>query len=974
MRSHLAIASLSDGQNVTTTPPVTCPGETGSNFLLLTVSAAVFIVSALWSASTVVSPELIALVWLPSGVLAALLLSFPVRKWPLLLGVFACVNLGANLLAVQTLITSVVFTLANVIEELVGVFLVRRLLNGEQFSFSQPRHVFLYALFLGVVGSATSALLALSAGVHTEADISQLLFCQRWFLGSLTGLLVAGPLTHVYIERRRLREPLFDVSDKEALTCMAGIAILSILLFNQTELLRFASVFLTMMLFPFVIWAAWRMGLFASSVAVTIIAFSLSYGVSDGRTSQASTVQVSTLVWEQGLIIVVAFTCILLSSLVTERRRAGIQLVERDRFLTTMGRHLEHGLFVASRELRAFRYVSPGLERILGVSAETLTRSPEAWRRSIHPEDLSFVTQKLLRASETGSFGFRFRICPAPGVERWAQAYVAPVSESEASIGEVVGIIQDITHEKESEDALRESEDRFHQFMNHSPAVAFIKDAEGQYVYANGNFLQRFGFTWSDVIGHNDTELFPEDAPKFQADDRAVLASGKPMVLSESAHMSMGTTLWLTAKFVLRDKSGNRLLGGISFETTNEMKSREREADLRRQLEHAQRLEALGQLAGGVAHDFNNVLTVIGANADLLARLAAKKERSSVEERYLRNISTAVTRASALTQQLLTFGRKHQGTSQIVAPSEALRELTGLLNSILKSNVQLTTVVDEHCKSVFLDPNQLQQVLLNLALNALDAMPEGGMLSIAVTARHIDGPIVENGEQHLAGDYVVFDVADTGSGIPPDILPKVFEPFFTTKPAGRGTGLGLSVAYGIVRKAGGFIRVRSAPGEGTVFSVYLPEQHSVSTTAEPQGIEVTGNGEHVLVVDDEELVREATGEILLAHGYQISKAASVAEALQTLRAQPGRFALVISDIVMPERTGLQFADDLAAEFPHIPLLLISGFSRENAQSTGHPLSAFIQKPFQTTKILEVVERLIDESRVRPEKRSTVGGV
>lgn len=929
-------------------------------------ASVLFLVSALWSALTVIPSEHIALLWLPSGVFGALLLLHAKHIWWLICLALACSNILGNLVEGQSVPTAVVYTLITIIEGIVGVLIVRALLRGKSFSFSKPQHVLYFSIGSGLAASLVSATLSTIYTKGFALDYQGVHFFQHWLFGTLTGVLVAGPVTHVLVSRLRAEQDLFDVRLSEALLCLFGVAGLASLLFAGLIAEHSASVFVTMSLLPFVIWAAWRVGTFATAISVVLIGVSISLGLIFGSRGSAGVPLHPTLaiVWEQGFLIVASITTHLLAALVAERRQLGQRLIERDRFLTTLGRYLEHGLFVASAESNTFSYVSSGFERLFSFSSDELAAHPDAWQRRIAPEDRESVVQKMLNPTEPDPDGFRFRVSAADGSERWLYAHTAPVIEADGTVGVVVRIVQDVTREKEAQDALKESEERFHRFMDHSPVIAFIKDSVGRHLYTNTAFLKRFHFAASNVVGRTDAELWPGAAEQFTRNDNHVLDTGESIVVTEEIPTDKGALVFMTVKFLVRDKHGKKYIGGLALEITNEVQAREREAELRRQLEHVQRVEALGQLAGGVAHDFNNVLTVIGANADLLSRLIRDSGGRPLEERHVQNISTAVARASALTQQLLTFGRKQQVDPQLLSASEAIDDLASLVHSIVKNNIEFHTSVPSDCPSVLIDPNQLQQVLLNLALNAIDAMPHGGTLTIRASERRLDGSEGLGNDQAPAGDYVVFEVCDTGQGIPSSVRPKLFEPFFTTKPAGRGTGLGLPVAYGIVTQAHGFIRVESEEGVGTTFAVYLPAFRDATRVEESNEAVFQGSGECILVLDDEPLVRQGTAEILNAHGFTTMQAASVDEAFSIVKSNPQKFALIVSDIVMPHRTGMQFAEDLRQAFGDIPLLLMSGFSTENVHAAPHPLSDFLQKPFKTSKLLEKVQELLANAAAR----------
>lgn len=381
---------------------------------------------------------------------------------------------------------------------------------------------------------------------------------------------------------------------------------------------------------------------------------------------------------------------------------------------------------------------------------------------------------------------------------------------------------------------------------------------------------------------------------------------------------------------------------------------------LESQLLQSQKLEAVGRLAGGVAHDFNNLLSVIMGHAELLLPAVSGEQQEEIEQ-----ILEAAQRAARLTRQLLAFSRRQIIDPRVLDLNALVREMERMLRRLLGEDVELVIERGSPVAPVKADPGQLEQVLMNLAVNARDAMPEGGRLSIATSEVEVDEepPIPAAGEELARGRYVLLSVRDTGSGIEESLLENIFEPFFTTKEHGKGTGLGLAMVYGIVRQAGGQIFVASEVGRGTDFKVYLP---LVDEAPVPAGTreraEPRGGGETVLLVEDEKPLLRLARRILEGHGYRVLEAAGAREALQRSQAHAGEIHLLVTDVVMPETNGRVLAESLAASREALKVLYISGYTDEAIAHRGvlAPGTRFLSKPFSAKALLAQVRSALDE--------------
>jgi signal transduction histidine kinase/CheY-like chemotaxis protein len=404
-------------------------------------------------------------------------------------------------------------------------------------------------------------------------------------------------------------------------------------------------------------------------------------------------------------------------------------------------------------------------------------------------------------------------------------------------------------------------------------------------------------------------------------------------------------------------------------------KSRRLEEEMRRReevedsLTRAQKLEALGRLTGGIAHDFNNILTVLLADSELLqdhARTGRPLSDEQVEQ--IEEIRASSERAAGLTAQLLAFARQSAGTPESVGLDATVEKLEPLLSRLIRENVQIAIALDAPRSAVRIDVGQLERVILNLVLNARDAMPEGGELTVVTRRTDVETPEPGASPPGVSGPHVVLEVSDQGAGIAPDHLDQIFDPFFSTKAVGQGTGLGLSSVHGIVAQAGGHIAVASEVGRGTTFRVYLPEVR-LEPAAGPAGRAPRGDERRgtILLVEDNESVRRVTLRILESAGYAVLEAAGPLAALQLLERHEGEVDLLLTDVVMPDMDGRDLAQRVAASHPGIRVLLFSGYTPEEIANRGsRPSFELVQKPFTADELLGRIAALLSRPGEAPE--------
>ncbi|HEY5315404.1 MAG TPA: ATP-binding protein, partial [Pirellulales bacterium] len=444
---------------------------------------------------------------------------------------------------------------------------------------------------------------------------------------------------------------------------------------------------------------------------------------------------------------------------------------------------------------------------------------------------------------------------------------------------------------------LAESEARFQSFMDNSPALAFMKDDQGRLVYVNRRFGELLPHDWRQK---QDAELWPEAvARQIQSNDQQVLdADCSIEFVEELCFPEQAVTSWLTYKFPIRDSGGRRFLGGVAVDITERKRVEEALRQRDEQLRHSQKMEAIGTLAGGVAHEFNNLLQAVQGYTQYAMEGMAADEQPYQD---LQQVLKAAERAATLTRQLLGFGRRQMLEFVDLDANQLVQDVVKLLRPLIGEHVELNLVLGPSAGTVHADATQLQQLLMNLCVNARDAMPTGGHLLVKTEHLVLDGGYCELHADVQPGRYTVLTVGDSGCGISRENIQHIFEPFFTTKEVGKGTGLGLATVYGVVQQHKGTVRVYSELGIGTTFRVYLPSTENTIALEEQRPPDPRASGvELILVAEDEPLVRNLAVRILQGAGYQTLVARDGEEALQLFKTRESEISLALLDVVMPK--------------------------------------------------------------------------
>ncbi len=605
---------------------------------------------------------------------------------------------------------------------------------------------------------------------------------------------------------------------------------------------------------------------------------------------------------------------------------------------------------------------NPAAERLFGFArADVLGRDmaeliiPSRYRDR-HREGMA----RYLATGETRFLGKRIEILAkrADGSEFPVELAIARISSKGPPV--FTGFIRDLTAKKSAEDALRSAEDRLRTVVSESPLIVFALDRNGIYTVSSGKGLARLGRSEGEAVGKSIYEMYRE-YPEVLANIDRCLAGEEFSAVVDLDNLSF-EVYYTPVRNAQGEVTG---LFGVATDITERR-------SLESQLRHAQKMEAVGRLAGGVAHDFNNLLTVIQGHSEVLLGKLGPNEplRMGVEE-----IQRAGSRGILLTRQLLAFSRRDVAQPEVLDLCELVRNVESMLERLLGEDVRLVTHTRSRGLRVRADRGQLEQVLANLAVNARDAMPEGGDLVIEVSAAELHSARSEGQPRLPSGPYVALTVSDQGCGMGEEVLGHLFEPFFTTKEQGKGTGLGLSVVYGIVRQSGGDIRVESEPGHGATFRIYLPRIDAPQPgAAEGQSGKtgassiVKGDGT-ILLVEDEKAVRDLAVEMLQVLGYQVVKADSGEEALTLFEQHRGSIRAVVSDIIMPGMSGIDLARRLVRENANLRILLVSGYARESLADGEFARDgfAFLQKPYTLEDLGRKIMGLLAGSSVGDRK-------
>lgn len=619
-------------------------------------------------------------------------------------------------------------------------------------------------------------------------------------------------------------------------------------------------------------------------------------------------------------------------------------------FYSRLINSLDAIIWEADAETFQFRFVSPQAERILGFPPEQWTREPDFWRKHTHPEDVEWCAAFCRDCSARGvDHVFEYRMVGPDNRVVWLRDVVTVVSDpGERPV--LRGLMLDITERKRAEENLT----RISTAVEHSSDGIAIADPPGNSLYHNPAFIKLTGY---DVESIKPIGGFPalviESAVQLQI--RAADRAGSSWHGEVALRTKQGRT---KVVYVTRDPirdAENRVLGVVSV--CEDLTDRR---EMERQFRHAQKMDAVGRLAGGIAHDFNNLLNVIGGYGEL-ALMRLKTEDPIA--RYLQGIRQAVERGGSLTRHLLAFSRQQVLEPTMLNLNRVVEDMSEMLRRVIGPTIEFFSFFDSQLKPVKVDRGELEHLVMNLVVNARDAMPSGGRLEIRTANTTIDtNNSVAVAHRAQSGEYVRLSIRDSGMGMDADTQQRIFEPFFTTKEFGKGTGLGLSIVYGIVQQSGGFITVQSELGQGSTFDVYLPQASGIAQPAnhdEHAVLHAKTQHATVLLVEDEAALREITREALVNAGYDVLEAPNGNEALALCQSHSGPIDLLITDMVMPKMRGEDLACRVRELHPEVRILFTSGYTATSIVESIENAS-FLQKPYRFRDLAERIRHILEQ--------------
>ncbi|HUL38523.1 MAG TPA: PAS domain S-box protein [Thermodesulfobacteriota bacterium] len=646
---------------------------------------------------------------------------------------------------------------------------------------------------------------------------------------------------------------------------------------------------------------------------------------------------------------------------ITERKRAEETLRESEERYRTILENIEDGYYEVDLPGN-FTFFNDSLCRMLGYCKDEMSGMGN--QQYTDQENRKKLFQAFNQVYRTGipTKGFDWEVIRKDGAKVFGEVSVSLIKNSKGQPIGFRGIARDITERKKAEEALQESEKKFRVLTETAASGIFIHQGE-KFVYVNPASEAITGYSRQELLAMDFWNIVHPDYRELVKQRAQARHHGEPVPSRYELKIitKNGEERWIDLAVGMIDFDGKPAVLGTDFDITERKRAEEEMRALEEQLRQSQKIEAIGRLAGGIAHDFNNLLTVIKGYSQL--SLLDLKESDPLWGN-IQEIQKATQRAADLTRHLLAFSRRQILDPKVLDLNSLLRDLDKMLRRIIGEDIGLSTQLTNDLGRVKIDPGQFEQMILNLAVNAKDAMPSGGKLMIETSNVELDEEYAVNHASVIPGHYVRLSVSDTGAGMAKDVREKIFEPFFTTKEKGKGTGLGLSTVYGIVKQSGGNIWVYSELGHGTTFKIYLPivgeDLETLSGRDEAESL--PRGSETVLLVEDELSVRELAQRLLRQQGYNVLEADNGKEALGIAQeTYGGTIHLLLTDVVMPEMGGKKLADQLKIIRPALKVLYTSGYTDDAIVHHGtlDPGTHFLQKPFSPKTLLHKVREVLD---------------
>ena len=608
-------------------------------------------------------------------------------------------------------------------------------------------------------------------------------------------------------------------------------------------------------------------------------------------------------------------------------------------------------------------FFNDSLSRLLGYSPSAMAGMN--YREYMSSANAEKVYQTFNQVYETGkpAKGYGWEILKVDGSKGHFDASVSLMRDTAGDPIGFRGIVRDMTQRKQAEIALRESEAKYRQLLNHAPSGIYeIELTQGKFISVNDVMCEYTGYTRHELLSMNELDVLTEESQKksIERSDKIMKGENVPASVEYTIKTKNGHELCalLNSKFKYDAEGRPTGVLVVAHDITEQKQAQEEKKNLEYQLQQAQKMEAIGTLAGGIAHDFNNILSVIIGYTELILMNA---QVNPEVRQNLKEIFNASKHARDMVKQILAFSRQNKQESKPIQVAHIVKEALKMLRASLPATISIQKKIEKNTGIIEADPTQIHQVLMNLCTNAAHAINEkDGVLEICLANVDLDQQAVTKIPDIRPGSYLKLSVRDTGDGIPPDAVQQIFNPYYTTKEKGEGTGLGLAVVQGIVKSLNGTITVDSEVGKGSTFHVYLPAIKRELAQEEEIPLPLPMGCERILLVDDEHPLVEIGKQMLERLGYKVDTRTSSIEALNLFKANPNRFDLVITDIVMPNMTGDKLADKMIGIRSDIPIILCTGYSekftRRHASEKG--IEAFLMKPLVMQDLANTVRQAL----------------
>jgi PAS domain S-box-containing protein len=891
----------------------------------------------------------VASVWPPAGVALATLLLFGVRFWP---GIFLGA-IVANALKGITLPAAVLMGLGNTSAAIAGVVALRR------FDFQRDLPRIRDALVLLGIGALSAPLIAATVGtasLHFVAGVPDHLggLWFTWWSGDAIGIMLVTPLLLAWATVRTRELTPRRIAEK----LLIGLSLLAVsaILIPTLPGYEYAIV-------PLVGWAALRRGARGGSLAAVLVAgaviwqTSLGVGPFIGHGSDG--------LWRLQLFLaLLAVTSLVIGAMAKAQVKVSDALRTSEIRFQRIFEHAGIGMTVVQPDGRIAE-ANPAFHGMLGLARGQLAGRTIA--DITHPEDWALQREALSELLSGRSAPYRVvkRYLRPDGTVFWGKVTATHIPHGGDGPDCVIGLVEDISQQRAAQEALARDEQELRRttktlqtLIDAAPLAIYTLDPKGCVLSWNRAAEQMFGWAAAEVLGQPLPIIPPDEFASFRVSLDRVFAGEAITGLQVKRPRRDGIKLDLRICAAPTPAADGSIEAVIAIlEDVTERRS------LGEQLRQAQKMEAIGQLTGGIAHDFNNLLTVVITNAALLADQVAPDQVDMKVQ--LGDLKRAAHRGADLIRKLMAFSRQSALEIRPIKLAGVIKDTERSLRRLLPDSIEITSQLDiDAGLTIDGDVGAFEQILFNLATNARDAMPDGGTLRLRVYQARLDE---EHRRVHgwgTVGEYIVIAVSDTGSGMTPETRARVFDPFFTTKPAGKGTGLGMAMVYGLMKQHNGYIGLYTEPGRGTTFLLYFPAISSGNATAGSQAdlMAPVGGTERILVVDDEDGIRRSTATVLSRAGYAVEEAGDGEAALALLGRLDARYDLVLSDLVMPRIGGLALHEELRRRGCDTRVLLMSGYTAEDvrAQKGAHPELILLHKPWSVTDLLRRVREVLDQ--------------